>query len=203
MVKQFFPAVLFLCATFSAAADIDYSRYAVEKDMVFGVYLEQNGETRDAHAGTVILEKAPFTLVLVLKEPAGILVNFSLDDRLYRGFRMRKTLADILDEPDLFMGIAEDNFNPRRRIFIDDIAPHFLFFQDEENHRFDAVFPFGNYLICKRTVGYYTFLSDLETIFPIERLPGRILYLSLFYGDYDDNWERVELQKTALQIDFE
>lgn len=202
MNRQFFFLLLLVSISLPLAAEIDFADYTVEEGSRFGVYIEQGGETIHIRNSRVELEKSAFTLVLVMKDKLGILANFSLDDRLYRGFRKDRLLSDIIDEPDLFMGLAEENFNQRKRIFIDEVTPHYLFFQDRDNHRFDEIYTSGDYYICRRTIGYYTFLNAVESNIPIEMLSGENLYISLLYSDYNENWERVELQKEAVRIDF-
>lgn len=203
MCRRFSWTCVLLIISLPLAAEIDYSSYTIEEGKYFSVFIEQGGETAAVRNGRVEIGKTVFALVLVMKEPLGVLANFSLDDQMYRGFRRGKLLSEIMDEPDMFMGLAEENFNRRQRIFIDDSAPHYLFFQDQNNHRFDEIYKAGDYFICKRTIGYYALLSAVESVIPIELLAGDTLYISFLYSDYDENWERVELQKEALRIDFD
>jgi hypothetical protein len=202
MKKHFIFLPVFVFIVFPLAAETDYSDYTIEEGKYFEVFIEQGGETVNIRNNRVELEKAAFTLVLVMKEPLGILTNFSLEDRLFRGLKRGKPLTDILDEPDLFMGLAEENFNLRKRIFIDEYTPHYLYFQDKDNHRFNEIYMSGEYYICKRTVGYYAFLNAVESAIPVELLSEDTLFVSLLYSDYNENWERMELQKEVLKIDF-
>ena len=194
--------LLFFIISLPLAAEIDYAAYTIEEGKHFAVYVEQGGETLTIRNNRVGMEKSDFTLVLVMKDKLGVLANFSLEDRLFRGFKRGKSLEDILDEPDLFMGLAEENFNQRQRVFIDEYTPHYLFFDDPDNHRFNEILMSGDYYICKRVISYYAFLNAVESAIPIELLSGDTLFISLLYSDYNENWERVELQKEALKIDF-
>ena len=107
-----------------------------------------------------------------------------------------------MQEPDLFMGMAEHLFNPNRRVRIDPVAPHYLFYDSKESHRFSSVIERQAGLICRREISYFSFEAAGNARMPIERLPTDSLFVSLLFSEYDANYNRVELQKEYLELLF-
>ena len=168
----------------------------------FSICIEQDGEVVPSSGGIVEIEKKPFTLVIIMKEPIGVLVNFSSDERLHNGFRQGQSIEDLLKSPEMFMGMAEELFNPEEKIIIDNTSPHYLFYEDESQHRFSTVEMKEGYIFCRRKISNITtFNLNLDPV-PLQRLPGNDLFLSFLYSEYDEDWNRIEKQKEALHIHF-
>jgi len=173
-----------------------------EDDQWFSFAVEQNGRPVKIKNNRVRLEKAPFTLVIITRGPIGLLVNFSERDTLFKGFLKNKVLADILEQPDRFMGMGEEDLNPDEKIVIDDHSAHYVYYENTASHRFSNIAIEGEYVIGRRLISNYTSRTSGDEPIPIKQLPADELYLSFMYGDWDENYNRVELQKEALKVIF-
>jgi hypothetical protein len=169
----------------------------------FRAFVEQDGTIFGSTEGAVGLERRSFTLVLVFKEPLGVLTNFSFQDTVCRGFRAQKPLDEILQKPDHFMGMAEELLNPEERIVIDDVTPHYLFYDSKENHRFSHVSTVKGIIVCRRKITCYSYLGSISEKMPIEQIESSRLFISLLYSQYGKNYQRIERQKECIEIRFE
>ena len=179
----------------------EYELEAVKAgDDYFAIFIEQDGlfeEIIDYYAG---IRLGPFTFIIVMKEPIGVLVNFSAESDLYYGFRKEKPLKSIIEHPGMFMGLAEDSFNLEGKIYIDPVTPHYLFYDGDDSHRFSTVERWSGLYICKRRVEHFAYLDEIDTVLPIEAFDGEYLYVSALYSEYDANWNIIEHQKEAVKI---
>ena len=170
-------------------------------DEWFSLAIEQNGKPVAVVNNKVELEKAPFTLVLVLRGPIGVLVNFSVSDVLFKGFLKNKRLAEFVSRPDYFMGIGEGEGNFDELILIDKISPHYMFYADDSAHRFSSIELQEKFIIGRRIISNFTTYADEFAPSPIEELSEDTLYISVMYGEWDQNYNKIELQKDALRGD--
>ena len=168
----------------------------------FSFAVEQNGKPVEIKNNRLSIEKAPFTLVLITRGPLGVLVNFSEKDTLYKGFLKNKPLSEFLPQPDLFMGLGEEDFNPDESIFIDEFSAHYLYFENRTRHRFSTAELSDGYVTGRRIISNYKTYTDAESIIPISELETDTLYLGFMYGEWDENFNRIELQKEAVKVNF-
>ncbi len=200
--------ILFLLAGSSlmAAADEAEVLVALERlaasEKIFDVLIEQNGTIAPISGHRIELERGPLTFILLFKEPLGVLVNFSFEETLFNGFRDGKSLSDILEDPDLFMGMGEDLFNPEEEIWIDPVAPHYFFYESGENHRFSKVIKNKAGIICRRVISYFRFEAGGSSQIPVKYLPSENLFVSLLLAEYDESYNRVEQQRGYLELFF-
>ena len=184
---------LLLVAAFGAVA---------EEETFFQVRIEQDGVQMEIRAHTVALEKRRFTLVLLYAQPMGVLVNFSVKPTLLGGMKKGKTVEEIVGDPGRFMGMAETSFNPEEGIFLDEIAPHYLYV-DESDHRFSEVIVGDDHLECRRAISKAQYVASHGPAFPIEQLDSDVLYLAFVYSVWGENWESITKQQDYLKIVFE
>lgn len=168
----------------------------------FNFSIEQNGKSVPVKNNRISLEKAPFTLVIIMKEPLGVLVNFSEDPTLFKGFLKNKPLDIILPEPDLFMGMGEASGNEMEVMLIDEVSPHYLYYTDGASHRFSSTEIVQGHIICRRVISNFTTHENDFDPYQIEILAADTIYISFLYGDWDENYNRLELQKEALKVSF-
>lgn len=184
----------------------------------FRVFVEQEGRIAEATGGVVNLDRRPFTLVLVFRDPSGpgetpgessksgksvgVLANFSFRDVICRGFREEKSLGEILENPDNFMGMAEHLFNVEEKIVVDDVVPHYLYYDASDNHRFSSVTQMHGVLVCRRRIAYYSHLDSIEQKSPVEQIQWDRLFISLLHSRYGQNYQRIEIQRECIEIDF-
>jgi hypothetical protein len=168
----------------------------------FALFFEQKGRVVPEKGDTVLLQREPFTLIVLLKEAGGISVNFSRSPKLFAGFKQGRTLAEIFEDPDMFMGGAEDLFNASRTVWISPTTPHFLFVDENaESHRFSSVERIDAVYVCRRQVEFFRLLGEEEESRPLRQMPSPI-YVGALYSEWGDNWERIELQKESAVIRF-
>ena len=202
MKKKLISLVIILAALASSPCLYAEAGEYPADDEWFSIAVEQYGRPVEIRKNRVKIDRAPFTLVLILRGPSGVLVNFSAVPELYRGFQKNMPLSKITVEPDLFMGIGEEMGNPDELMLIDEISPHFLFYTDSSANRFSSVELRNGYIIGRRVISNYTtYADDFEPI-PVEQLAADDIYMSLMYSEWDDNYNRVELQKEGLRITF-
>ncbi|TFH05054.1 MAG: hypothetical protein E4H09_02655, partial [Spirochaetales bacterium] len=99
-------------------------------DDYFAAAIEQDGVLHPVANGEILLRPAPFGIVLVFNGPDGILMNANRLPLFFNGIRKGKDLAGILEEPGMFMGMAEGVFNYDRTLMVSDTLPHYLYFSD-------------------------------------------------------------------------
>ncbi|MBI9108000.1 MAG: hypothetical protein JEZ04_14730 [Spirochaetales bacterium] len=168
----------------------------------FSFCIEQDGQFVPVRNNRVELEKAPFTLILIMRGPMGVLVNCSAKDNLFKGFLKNKPLSKITDKPEMFMGMGEGLGNDSEKIVIDDIAPHYMFYTDGASHRFSSTELKGEYVIGRRIVANFTSFDREFEPSPINELDADVIYLSFMRSEYDEDYNLVELQKEALKVMF-
>lgn len=168
----------------------------------FSYAVEQNGEPVEVKDNEAVLEKAPFTFVLILRGPIGVLANFSYEDSLYKGFLLNKPLAEITKKPDFFMGIGEPDGNADEFILIDPVSPHYLYYSDASANRFSTVEAKDDFFVGRRVISNYTTYANEFALIPIEKYFGEAIYVNMMYSEWDENYNKIELQKEALKIVF-
>lgn len=175
-----------------------------ENDESFKISFLQNGNEIEIKDHVIELEKAPFQLVLSFPKPMGVLVNFSKESDNYRGFATGQSLDDIFGNAGRFMGIAEELFNPDKAVILDDSKGHKLFYDTANNNRFDEVKVGLNEIICIRSIEKYTTCGEMkdDIYHPIDELTNSSLYIIFSYSEWDENWERVELERNYIKINF-
>ncbi len=166
---------------------------------VFGVGIEQQGADIPIVDHVVGLDRGPFTLVLTYPEYMGVLANFSLSPALVCGMATGKTFDEILEEPGMFMGVAEESRNPKRAIFIDDAAPHYLY-AEEDDDRFGDVRVTPDSVVGRREIAAVRAIG--ANLVPIEQTDFDRLYIVLVHADWGPNWERITLQQEYLTVIF-
>lgn len=166
----------------------------------FAAAIVQHDRIHPVDGRAIRLEPEPFAIVIVMHEPDGVLVNASPEPDFYDGIRAGRSLDEILDEPDMFMGMAEYFFNPDRELFVSEVFPHYVFFNAFDQHRYDFVHLTPNRVIGYRSVAYLYDLDGETGRHPIAEW-GSPLYLSFYYTIFDEG-ERVEIQNATTKIEF-
>ena len=206
MRKSFYATLILYFLTFTLfgqVLDRELESFLADKESFFLVKLDQNSQEIDIVDHSAYLSAGPFTLVLIYKEPIGVLVNFSLEPTLYNGFREGKEMGEIVPNPDLFMGLAENDFNLEDRIFIHPIAPHYLYYQDGNAHRFSQISNQAGYIECRRKVSVFSLLGSDVPPQAISALSGKPLYLVFQYSRWGADWKRIVKQRDYLKISFD
>ena len=206
-MKKSFSAALILYfltfALFGQVLDRKLEGFLADENSFFLVKLEQDGREIDIVDHSARLSAGPFNLVLIYKEPIGVLVNFSLEQTLYIGFKEGKEMGEIVPDPDLFMGLAENDFNLEDRIFIHPIAPHYLYYQDDNAHRFSQIYNQAGYIECRRKISVFSLLESDTPPQAVGSLSGKSLYLVFQYSQWGTDWKRIVKQRDYLKISYD
>lgn len=168
----------------------------------FDYYILQDGVSRGISNHEITLEKAPFTLVIIMKEPIGVLTNFSTISLLYDGILKNLTISEILENADAYMGMAEYERNPDEEIFIHDVYPHYLYYATDMEHRFSTVEYRDGLYYCYRKISNYRYNDTMDVVKPIHELDVDTLYISMVYHTWTDDYDRIYKQHDTFKINF-
>lgn len=168
----------------------------------FSVTIEQFGKSIPVKNHEATIEKAPFTIVFYLRQPDAILVNTSFNPSSFYAAKNGVQIEKIRGFRET--GMAEYLFNSKRDIMISDEAPHYWFYDNEKEHRFNEVTKKDGILICKRTVENIFFLHPDREIVKVEDLRNKE---KLFMVFMKAKWKKdysgyTEFQREFLKITF-
>jgi len=76
------------------------------------------------------------------------------------------------------MGMAEHLFNTEEKIVVDEVVPHYLYYEASDKHRFSSVSKMDGVLICRRWIAHYSYLDSIEQKNPVEQIQRDRLYIS-------------------------
>ena len=176
---------------------------ASEAPKYFVVWLEQDGQNFNGRNATVMLNRAPFTLVIALDKPRGVLANFSYQDSLYRGFLDKARRLDQIIKLEEFMGVAKGWESPEG-VFIAPFQPDYFYYENDKDRSFtDVVKDPTGWLLCKKKISYYSEEPVVKPDLPIQKIKANDLYISLLYEEFDTQGYPVEKQREAMHLIFE
>lgn len=167
----------------------------------FSVGFSQDGKIIPVVNHQVTLAKKPFSILLYLKQPDGILVNASFAPQSFKQAQAGAPLAEIQGFSDL--GMAEEPFNPKTLLMISAIAPHYWYYDHDAHHRFNHVTPEHNMLVCERIVGQIMDRDASKTLRSIRAIQENTLYLVFMKTEWTPDFrQQHEKQREFIQILF-
>jgi hypothetical protein len=167
----------------------------------FEVGIEQDGKLVPIENHQVSLQKKPFTIVLYLKQPDGILVNASFTPESFESARSGKPLKEIVGFTDL--GMAEDIFNPQAMLIITSRSPHFWYYAHDAEHRFNDVTKKEGMLICKRIIANVLYRDTTRALEQIKSIPEDTLYLVFMRTEWTKDFsQQIEKQREYVKVIF-
>ncbi|MDY0091624.1 MAG: hypothetical protein RBT80_02890 [Candidatus Vecturithrix sp.] len=167
----------------------------------FAIGFAQDGKIVPITNHQVILAKRPFTILLYLKQPDGILVNASFAPQSFTQAEAGAPLADIVGFSDL--GMAEEPFNPKTLLMISSNAPHYWYYEHDAHHRFNHVTLQHNMLVCERIVGQVMDRDASKTLQSIRNIRENALYLVFMKTEWTPDFrQQREKQREFVQILF-
>jgi hypothetical protein len=171
----------------------------------FEIGVEQNGKTVTVKGNSVRIKRAPFSIVVRMNEPMGLLVLPSFEPEFHTLAANGAPWEKITEKT----GMAEDNFNPGKEIVLYGDVPSYWHYIDAGNHRFNTVNKEENgMIICKRIIENITLAGEdgKETRIAVAKSKQKALYLVFFNIEYifDDNYDFTikEHQRQILKIEF-
>lgn len=167
----------------------------------FSVGFSQDGKIVPVADHQIILAKRPFTILLYLKQPDGILVNASFASQSFKQAQAGLPFIDIEGFSDL--GMAEEPFNPKTLLMISAIAPHYWYYEHDAHHRFNHVTSKNNILVCERIVGQIMDRDASKTMKSIREIQENALYLVFMKTEWTPDFrQQHEKQREFIQILF-
>ncbi|GAK59148.1 hypothetical protein U27_06124 [Candidatus Vecturithrix granuli] len=167
----------------------------------FSVGFSQDGKIIPVTNHQVVLAKRPFTILLYLKQPDGILVNASFAPQSFKQAQTGAPLTDIEGFSDL--GMAEEPFNPKTLLMVSAIAPHYWYYEHDTHHRFNQVTLQNNILVCERIVGQIMDRDASKTMKSIREIKENALYLVFMKTEWTPDFrQQYEKQREFIQVLF-
>lgn len=168
----------------------------------FGIGIEQNGRAMPLEDHEIILQRAPFTIVLTFPGQEGILINASVTSETFDAAQAGKTLAAMQGFSDL--GMAEEAFNPRALLMLSTSAPHFWYYAHEGEHRFNDVARQEKTVVCRRIIANVMYRDVSKQITSIRDIPEAHLYLVFLKTAWNSTYtEQFEKQRDYVKITFQ
>jgi hypothetical protein len=168
----------------------------------FGIGIEQYGRVIPIENHAVTLEKESFTIVLTFPGQEGILVNASITPESFDRAQARQPLDEIPGFSDL--GMAEEAFNPRALIMLSSKAPHFWYYANDSEHRFNEVERQQNTVVCRRIVANVMLRDGNKQIVSLRNIPENTLYLVFMKTEWTNDFkQQLEKQRDYLKIMFQ
>lgn len=118
----------------------------------YKVSIKQNGKLYHVDQKNAIkLSKSSFDIIIEMPQPSGMLVNASFDKETYKSL---PNAADVLNIPCFApgSGMADHKFNPENAIMAKSSGSNYLFYANDDEHRFNSVEKSGDKYVCTRTV---------------------------------------------------
>lgn len=167
----------------------------------FGIGIEQYGRVIPIENHAVTLDKESFTIVLTFPGQEGVLVNASVTPESFNLAQAGRMLDEIPGFSDL--GMAEEAFNPRALVMLSSKAPHFWYYANDSEHRFNEVHRQQNTVVCRRIVANMMFRDSSKQIVSLRDISENTLYLVFMKTEWTSDFKRqLEKQRDYLQIIF-
>jgi hypothetical protein len=167
----------------------------------FTVGFQQDGQLIPIKNHQVFLKKKTFTLVVSFKQPDSVLINASFEPQSFEQARTGSSLENIQGFSDL--GMAEEAFNPKSLLMLSSKAPHYWYYQDETNHRFNDIAQQNGMWICRRIIGQVMYRDTTREMRRISDIPENELYLvfmkTVWAQDFSQQFEK---QREYVKIIF-
>ena len=167
----------------------------------FAVGFEQSGRFIPVINHQVTLQKKSFTVVVFFRQPDDILVNASLTTESFDAAKAGAALSAIPGFANL--GMAEESFNPRTLLILSKDSPHYWYYQDENDHRFNDIIPKDGQLICRRLITQVTASGQKQPSI-VKELPGDTLYFVFLKTSWTNDFSKqIEQQRDYVKVNFQ
>ena len=187
-------AILAGIANFAAATELP----VVTESFVIG--FEQSGRFIPVKDHQVTLEKKSFTVVVFFRQPDDILVNASLTTESFDAAKAGAALKAIPGFTNL--GMAEESFNPRTLLILSNDSPHYWYYKDENDHRFNDIIPKDGQLICRRLITQVMASGQKQPII-VKELPGDALYFVFLKTSWTNDFSKqIEQQRDYVKVNL-
>jgi hypothetical protein len=171
----------------------------------FKIAFEQNGEYHFPIDNKVSLKNAPFSILVYLNIPDGILVNASLHDDSY------EAMITGLPEKDI-QGFKKNNLpdeisNSNNTLLISKQSPSYWYYINEQDNVFNQIEKISkNIILCERKIDKVKNMDSNQTLstLNIEDINFKQVYLCFLKSDWSNDFKtRIELKREAIILNFE
>ena len=170
-------------------------------DQYFAVGFEQNGQLIPIQNHQITLEKKTFSLVLFFKKPGSVLVNASLHPTSFEQARNGVPFERIQGFADL--GMAEEPFNPKTLLMLSNQAPHYWYYENDANHRFNDVSWRQGTLVCRRILGQVMYRDEDRKLSPVKNIRENAIYFVFMRTMWKQDFSRqFEQQREYVKVNF-
>ena len=175
-------------------------RYPVV-EKYFAIGFQQDGKVIPVENQQVILKKKTFTIILYFTQPEGVLVNASFYPKSFEQARMGIPLKDIAGFSDL--GMAEEAFNPKTLLMLSSEAPHYWYYHNATDHRFNDVIQQDGKLLCRRIIAQVMYRDNSRRLVPVRDIRENELYLVFMKTEWTNDFsQQIEKQRDVVKIIF-
>ena len=166
----------------------------------FEVAFEQGGQRFSVANHHVTLKKRTFSIVVLFKQPDDILVNVSATPESFDKAQSGAALDAIPGFRQL--GMAEETFNPKTLLMLSTSAPHYWYYQNESDHRFNDARTENGRLVCRRIVAQL--LSERrDQLVTVKDFPGKALYFVFMKTGWTEDFrQQFEYQREYVKVTF-
>ncbi len=186
--------LLILISTISASGQTLNNKY-------FAIGFQQDGRSIPIENHQVILKKKTFTIVLYFRQSDSVLVNASFSPESFDQARAGRPLKDIPGFSDL--GMAEEAFNPKTLLMISATAPHYWYYLNDSNHRFNDISRTNRMWVCRRIIGQVMYRDITRKTIPVQDISENELYLVFMKTEWTKDFsQQFEKQREYVKMIF-
>jgi len=174
-----------------------------DQSKIFSIAIEQDGKPVEIKDHIAILKRKQFTIVLYFSkvDEIGLLVNSSFESKSFDSAANGKPISEIAGFAET--GMAEYPFNKLKELMITNSAPHYWYYKNKDDHRFDEVKKKENQWVCKRLVSGFMDRDGTRKSFDIDTVDKNELYLVFIKAKWNKDFsKRIEKQRDYLKIIF-
>lgn len=188
-------AILTGVASFTAATELPVVTES------FAIGFEQSGQFIPVNDHQVTLEKKSFTVVVFFRQPDDILVNASLTPESFDPAKAGAASDEIPGFKNF--GMAEESFNPKTLLILSNDSPHYWYYADEHDHRFNDMILKNGQLICRRLITQIM-LHGKKQLSIVKELPGNSLYFVFLKTSWTQDFtKQIEQQRDYVKVNFQ
>ncbi len=168
-------------------------------DGIFSIAVEQNNNNVPVSGGIVKLKREPFKIIITMSEPMGVLISASFKADSYLKAKEGATLSEIPG----FMetGMAEGTNNSEKDMMINDNAPSYWFYDDDESNRFDVTYLKDEQIVCERSIKQF-FMVDTQTNMKVKDVATDLYLVFLTSSWNNDFTQRTEYQREYMKVQW-
>ncbi len=167
----------------------------------FAVGFQQAGRLIPVENHQIILKKKAFSIVVYFRQPDSVLVNASFSPESFNQARSGRPLGEIRGFSDL--GMAEEPFNPKTILMASSTAPHYWYYLNDSDHRFNDIFRKDGILACHRIIGQIMYRDTTRNVMPVWDIPENELYLVFMRTEWAKDFsQQFEKQREYVKVIF-